>query len=60
MAFMFQFPFRRDELCNQIEDKEETKKRLFQFPFRRDELCNIVMNPWDTSEPDVSIPFSSG
>jgi len=38
----FQFPFRRDELCNQGKTKGPDPEGgiEFQFPFRRDELCN--------------------
>ena len=40
MLFGFQFPFRRDELCNRYLSQEGEKVKSFQFPFRRDELCN--------------------
>ncbi len=37
----FQFPFRRDVLCNTAEYKYfEAVIKRFQFPFRRDVLCN--------------------
>ena len=58
---MFQFPFRRDELCNP-DYTAEIDKLLdeFQFPFRRDELCNADALGPIMSFTDVSIPFSSG
>jgi len=44
----FQFPFRRDELCNARSPRLcPGILQLFQFPFRRDELCNnIALAPW--------------
>ena len=37
----FQFPFRRDVLCNSVPGpKRWLLRRSFQFPFRRDVLCN--------------------
>jgi len=46
----FQFPFRRDELCNRgpMGDGYSCFVMEFQFPFRRDELCN-------TSEPGMGL-----
>ena len=37
----FQFPFRRDVLCNIMTPWSGYRHHLeFQFPFRRDVLCN--------------------
>ncbi len=47
----FQFPFRRDELCNAdllIAAINQTAK--FQFPFRRDELCNCQASIYPSPE----------
>ena len=38
----FQFPFRRDVLCNLDDIVVIVGKIPFQFPFRRDVLCNHV------------------
>ena len=39
----FQFPFRRDVLCNPEPCRSTTISSFrFQFPFRRDVLCNIA------------------
>jgi len=60
-TFRFQFPFRRDELCNGIMSTAiALQQAVFQFPFRRDELCNSIENEPKPVKGAVSIPFSSG
>ena len=39
----FQFPFRRDVLCNSFIYVNPKSVSKFQFPFRRDVLCNGVV-----------------
>ena len=56
----FQFPFRRDVLCNIIPGSNPPATNLFQFPFRRDVLCNGSPAYRYSSGIAVSIPFSSG
>ncbi len=45
---LFQFPFRRDELCNSRHGRRRRVGGcMFQFPFRRDELCNALRTTKD-------------
>ena len=42
----FQFPFRRDVLCNVDYFRVfRPGSLMFQFPFRRDVLCNLHLKP---------------
>ncbi len=57
----FQFPFRRDVLCNLVVVVMSARlNSLFQFPFRRDVLCNNCTTARAHIRMHVSIPFSSG
>ena len=56
---MFQFPFRRDVLCNDLLHVEfAIRTDMFQFPFRRDVLCNATIRSCDRSRLSLfQFPF---